>query len=261
MPFRRFAFFVALIATILGTPARSSAQVAAAPVRVFAAASLADALNALGPMFQRGGHRRPVFSFAASSVLARQIEQGAPADLFISADEAWMDYLDERRLIEGGTRASFLSNRLVLVAPRDRPFSLQIRPGVDLAGALGRGRLAMADPDSVPAGRYGRAALQRLGLWDSVSASVIRGDNVRTALRFVETGEAAAGIVYATDARIAGSSVTIVDVFPQDAYPRISYPLAIVRGGREAAARELATFLQSSAALAVFAREGFVLTP
>ncbi len=241
----------------LGAPA--SAQ-GAAPARVFAAASLTDALNELGPLYAATGHPRPVFVYAASSALARQIDQGANADLFISADEPWMDYLAERRLVDASTRVSFLSNRLVLIAPHDRPFQVQIRSGFDLAGALRGGRLAMADPDTVPAGRYGRAALQDLGVWSSVSGSVARGENVRAALRFVEVGEAAAGIVYLTDARASGNRVAIVDTFPAYTHPRISYPMALVRGGRsQAEARAFAAFLQSPQADAVFHRMGFTL--
>jgi molybdate transport system substrate-binding protein len=231
----------------------------AAPARVFAAASLTDALNALAPLYEATGHPRPVFVYAASSALARQIDQGASADLFISADEPWMDYLAERRLIDASTRVSFLSNRLVLIAPTDRPFQLPIRQNMNLVGALHGGRLAMADPDSVPAGKYGRAALQSLGVWQSVAGAVARGENVRAALRFVEVGEAAAGIVYLTDAQ-ASNRVTIVGEFPAYSHPRISYPMALVRGGRgQSEARSFAAFLQSSAADAVFQRMGFIL--
>jgi molybdate transport system substrate-binding protein len=228
-------------------------------LRVFAAASLTDVLNTLAPMYAATGHPTPVFSYAASSTLARQIEQGAPADLFISADEPWMDYLAERRLIDTSTRVSFLSNRLVLIAPPDHHFSIDIRPGFDLSGALRGGRLAMADPDSVPAGRYGRAALQNLGVWNDVAGSVVRGENVRAALRFVETGEAAAGIVYATDAQASGGRVVVVGTFPEISHPRISYPMAVVRGARGDEARAFATFLQSPAARAVFQQQGFIL--
>jgi len=235
------------------------AQPAPAPLRVFAAASMTDALNMLAPMYAATGHPAPVFNYAASSVLARQIEQGAPADFFISADEPWMDYLAERRLIDASTRVSFLSNRLVLIAPHDHPISIDIRPGFDLAGALHGGRLAMADPDSVPAGRYGRAALQNLGVWNSVAGSVVRGENVRAALRFVETGEAAAGIVYATDAQASGTRVVVVGAFPEISHPHIAYPMAVVRGGRSNEARAFAAFLQTSAARAVFQRQGFVV--
>lgn len=256
---RRWFGLVALLALLWAQPALPADAQNARPARVFAAASLTDVLNTLAPMYAATGHPTPVFNYAASSVLARQIEQGAPADLFISADEPWMDYLAERRLIDSATRVSFLSNRLVLIAPHDHPFRVDIRAGFDLAGALQGGRLAMADPDSVPAGRYGRAALQSLGVWSSVAGSVVRGENVRAALRFVETGEAAAGIVYATDAQASGSRVTIVGTFPELSHPHISYPMAVVRGGRDSEARAFAAFLQTSAARAVFQQQGFIL--
>ena len=254
----RRAFLALICALCVIAPIDALAQ-SNAPVRVFAASSLTDALNQLASAYEAAGHPRPVFNYAASSVLARQIDQGAGADLFISADEQWMDYLAERRLIDANSRVSFLSNRLVLIAPSDQPTSLDIRTGFDLHGALRGGRLAMADPDSVPAGRYGRAALQSLGVWNAVQADVVRAENVRAALRFVELGEAAAGIVYLTDAR-ASNRVTIVGEFPAFSHPAISYPMAVMSGGgRTQEARAFAAFLQSDAADAVFARQGFIL--
>lgn len=238
----------------------AAAQARVQPARVFAAASLTDALNELGRAYAATGHPAPIFNYAASSVLARQIDQGAGADLFISADEPWMDYLDARHLVDGSTRVSFLSNRLVLIAPADRPINLAIRPGFNLLGALHGGKLAMGDPDSVPAGRYGRAALQSMGAWTSVSSSVVRAENVRAALRFVEVGEAAAGVVYLTDAMASGSRVQIVGEFPEVSHPHISYPMAVVRNSaRSSEARAFAAFLQSDAADAVFRRMGFIL--
>jgi molybdate transport system substrate-binding protein len=254
----RRLLFAALSLLGFATATSATAQSDERPVRVFAAASLTDALNELGDAYQAAGHARPVFNYAASSLLARQIDQGAGADLYISADEPWMDYLAERRLIAAGSRVSFLSNRLVLIAPQDRPLTLQIRSGFNLHGALRGERLAMADPDSVPAGRYGRAALQSLGVWSSVQGDVVRAENVRAALRFVELGEAAAGIVYLTDAQ-ASDRVTIVGEFPATTHPRISYPMAVVRGGRQAEAQAFAAFLQSEQADAVFSRLGFIL--
>lgn len=252
-----FAAFAAGILMLLGA-APTSAQTPA-PLRVFAASSLTDALNELAPLYAATGHPMPAFNYAASSVLARQIDQGAGADIFVSADEAWMDYLAERRLVDPATRTSFLSNRLVLIAPSDRPIALRIRSGFNLYTALHGGRLAMADPDSVPAGRYGRAALQSLGVWNSVAGSVVRAENVRAALRYVEIGEAAAGIVYRTDALASGARVQIVGEFPEISHPRISYPMAAVNGGNSAEARAFQAFLQSDAADAVFRRLGFTL--
>jgi molybdate transport system substrate-binding protein len=249
--------FLAL-AALFAASTLAYAQPAEQPVRVFAAASLTDVLGELGAAYEAAGHARPVFNFAASSVLARQIDQGANADLFISADEPWMDYLAERRLIETGTRVSFLSNKLVLIAPRSAPLNLRIAYGFDLHGALSGNKLAMADPDSVPAGRYGRAALQNLGVWTSVAGDVVRAENVRAALRFVEVGEAGAGIVYLTDAQ-ASNGVLVVGEFPAASHPHISYPMAVVRGGRSREAAAFEAFLQTPEADAVFARAGFIL--
>lgn len=249
--------FLAL-AALFAASSLAYAQPAEQPARVFAASSLTNVLTELGDAYAAQGHPKPVFNFAGSSVLARQIDQGASADLFISADEPWMDYLAGRRLIDASTRVSFLSNRLVLVAPRDAPLNLRIAYGFDLHGALNGNRLAMADPDSVPAGRYGRAALQNLGVWSSVAGDVVRGENVRAALRFVELGEAGAGIVYLTDAR-ASDRVSVVGEFPDASHPYISYPMAVVRGGRTREAASFEAFLQTPAADAVFARAGFIL--
>lgn len=259
---RRFFWlrFAALVLLALQSAA-PSAQARPAPRRllVFAASSLTDALNEAAAAYAAAGRPKPAFSYAASSVLARQIEQGAKADLFISADEAWMDYLAARKLIDPATRVSFLSNELVLIAPAGRPLNVKIAAGFDLAGALRGGKLAMADPESVPAGRYGRAALQSLGVWNSVEGSVARAENVRAALRFVETGDAPAGIVYRTDAITSGGKITIVGAFPAASHPRISYPMAVVSGGQAGEAKAFEAFLRSPAARAVFKRQGFVL--
>lgn len=250
----------AAAAWVLACAAQACApEPASSAVRVLAASSLTDALSQIGAAFARAGNTAPVFNFAASSVLARQIEQGAPADLFVSADEEWMDYLVARGFIDAATRVSVLSNSIVLVVPADSALDLRIGEGFDLAGALHGGRLAMADPDGVPAGRYGRAALESLGVWPSVENSVVRAENVRTALRFVELGEAAAGIVYKTDAMITGDRVRIVGEFPPESHPPISYPMAVVRGGRADAARAFAEFLRSPAAREIFTQLGFVV--
>lgn len=231
----------------------------AAPLRVYAAASLTDALNELAPLYAAKGGEKPVFNYASSSQLARQIEQGAPADVFISADEPWMDYLGERKLIDTATRKSILTNKLVLVAPIDRPLNVKIKAGMDLYGALNGGKLAMADPDSVPAGKYGKAALQALGVWNQVEGSVVRAENVRAALRFVELGEAAGGVVYLTDQMAVKNKVALVGDFPAVSHPKISYPIAAVKGGQSAGAKKFAAFLQSAEAKAVFVRMGFTL--
>lgn len=231
----------------------------AADVLVFAAASTAGSLDAVADAFARRGHARPRLSFAASSALARQIDAGAPADIFLSADEEWMDFLARRSVIVAESRRDLLGNRLVLVAPADTTWRLSIAAGFDLAGALGGdGRLAMGDPDHVPAGIYGRAALVRLGAWDGVAARAVRAADVRAALVMVERGEAAAGVVYATDARLA-RRVRIVDTFPADSHPPIAYPMAIVAGRDRPEARAFAAFLRSPEAAAIFERAGFAV--
>lgn len=254
---RRHLIAVALAALTLVAACSQPADTPDTPVRVFAAASLTDALSEVGAAYAAQGHPAPMFNFAASSTLARQIEQGADADIFISADEAWMEYLAARALIDTGARTTLLSNRLVLIAPADRPITLSIAPGFALRAALAGGRLAMADPASVPAGRYGRAALQSLGVWEQVSTSIAIAEDVRAALRLVETGEANAGIVYLTDARAAEGRVQIVGAFPPDSHPAISYPAAILRGRGGEAAQAFHAFLSSPQAQEIFRRHGF----
>lgn len=224
---------------------------------VLAAASLQESMTAAAAAFEAQGNPKPVLSFAASSALARQADGGAPADLFVSADEPWMDYLAERKLIRPRTRVSFLANRLVLVAPAGQPLKLSIRPGFPLAAALGDGRLAMGDPDAVPAGRYGRAALIALGVWRDIESKLVRAENVRAALLFVERGEARAGIVYATDAR-ASKGVKVVATFPRSSHPPITYPVAVLAGSRNPAAERFRRFLISDGGRAIFARYGFI---
>ncbi len=229
------------------------------PLLVYAASSLTDALNQIADVYAATGRAKPTLSYAASSTLARQIEQGARADLFISADEPWMDYLAEKKLIDPATRVSIISNKLVLVAPAGKPLAVKITPGFNLKGALAGGKMAMADPESVPAGKYARAALQALGVWESVEHDVARAENVRAALRFVETGDAAAGIVYLTDAKAAGAKVVVVGEFPQATFPKISYPMAVVSGGQAREAKAFAAFLRGSEARTIFQAQGFVL--
>ncbi len=224
---------------------------------VLAAASLQESLGAAADAWVAQGHPRPRLSFAASSALARQIEAGAPADLFISADEQWMDDVAARHLIVPATRLSFLANRLALIAPAARPVRLTIGPGFPLARLLGGGRLSMADPDAVPAGLYGKAALTKLGVWPTVAARVARAENVRAALLLVERGEAPLGIVYATDAR-ASKGVAIVGLFPANSHPPITYPIARLTAARSPDAEPFRAFLVSRAGKAIFARYGFI---
>lgn len=224
---------------------------------VLAAASLQESMNAAADAWAAQGHERPTLSFAASSALARQAIGGAPADLFISADEQWMDEVERSGHIQPGTRRLLLGNRLVLIAPaRAGPPAVDLGSRSALTAALGDGRLAMADPDSVPAGRYGRAALTSLGLWDSVSSHIARGENVRAALALVERGEAPIGIVYATDAR-ASPGVRVVATFPADSHPPIHYPVALLTGAPSPDAAGFHAFLLSAEGRAIFARYGF----
>jgi molybdate transport system substrate-binding protein len=256
---RRFflAALAALAVAACGQPAdeRAATPQEIAPARVFAAASLTDVLSAIGADFAATGQPAPVFNFAASSDLARQIEQGAEADVFFSADEAWMDYLAERNLIDPASRASLLANTLVLIAPADRLFTFEPVQGADLRAALNGGKLAIANPDGVPAGRYAKEALTSIGAWAALETEAARAESVRAALRFVETGEAAAGIVYATDAKAAGDSVVVVATFPASSHTPITYPVARV-AGRDGDAPFL-DYLASAPARAAFAAAGF----
>jgi molybdate transport system substrate-binding protein len=223
---------------------------------VLAAASLQESLTAAADAWAARKHPRPVLSFAGSSALARQIDAGAPADIFISADEAWMEHVQKKGLVKPGTRVDFLANRLVLVAPAAHARKIAIGPGFPLAKALGDGRLAMADPDAVPAGKYGKAALTALGVWAQVKDKVARAENVRAALALVERGEAPYGVVYATDA-YASKGVRIVGVFPDDTHPPITYPIAVLKDAPSPDAEGFRRFLVSSAGKAIFRRYGF----
>ncbi|TAL03515.1 MAG: molybdate ABC transporter substrate-binding protein [Rhodospirillaceae bacterium] len=256
---RRFAlrWIAVLAAWLVAAPLSYAADATASDqVLVFAASSLTEALTEVGEAYAKAGNSKPVFSFGASSALARQIENGAPATLFVSADEQWMDYLADKKLIVPDSRKSFLGNTLVLVAPVDQPLHIAIGFNFPLAKALGTGKLSMGDPDSVPVGKYGKAALENLGVWRDVEANVIRADNVRAALAFVERGEAAAGIVYATDAALT-NKVTVVGAFPELSYPVISYPLAIVANHDTPAARAFRDFMLGNMAKVTFAKYGF----
>jgi molybdate transport system substrate-binding protein len=226
---------------------------------VYAAASLTDALKDVDKAWQQAGHAPLKFNFAASSTLARQIEQGAPANLFASADEQWMDWSQQRNLIATDTRRDLLGNALVMVAPKDHPATLTIGPGFDLIGLLGSdGRLAVGDPSNVPAGIYAQQALTRLGLWQAVEPHLARADSVRSALLLVERGEAPAGIVYATDAAVS-PGVTVIGTFPQTSHDPITYPFAVTKSGDTPEARALLTYFAGPAAAAAFKARGFSL--
>ncbi|RJG53777.1 molybdate ABC transporter substrate-binding protein [Sphingobium terrigena] len=223
---------------------------------VLAAASMQEAMTAAADAWTRQGHARPVLSFAGSSALARQIRAGAPADLFLSADEDWMRDVEQAGFVLRGTRTNMVGNRLVLVTPKARPVRLRIGRAMPIARALGNGRLAMADPDSVPAGKYGKAALTSLGVWPSVSGKIARGDNVRAALALVERGEVPLGIIYATDARVA-SGVAIVGAFPARSHPPIRYPIARLTSSSHKDAEAFRRFLLSPSGKVIFTRYGF----
>lgn len=235
-----------------------AAPAAAQDLLVFGAASLRDALDAVIGAYQSAGGGPVRASYASSSVLARQIEQGAPADLFISANPSWMDYLEEGSLIRADTRVDLLGNGLVLVAPSSQELELEIAPGFDLVAALGGGRLAMGDPDHVPAGIYGKAALESLGIWQAVEPRLARADNVRAALALVARGETPLGIVYRSDA-VADPSVHVVGVFSAASHPPIVYPAAVTAESKHPDAPDLIEFLTSDAAAPLFERFGFTV--
>jgi molybdate transport system substrate-binding protein len=242
---------------LLPSAAPLRARPAAGALTVFAAASLQNAFEDVGRLHEQRGGPAPRFSFSASSLLARQIEQGAPAGVFASADEAWMDHLERRGLLAEGTRRPLLGNRLVLVVPSASPARFELKPGFDLAAMLGRdGRWVTGDPGSVPVGRYAQQALSALGAWEAAQGRLVRAENVRAALAFVERGEAAAGIVYATDAALS-SRVRVAAQFPPDSHPPVRYPVAVIRRHDAPAARGFLQRLGSPEAAAVFRRHGF----
>ena len=239
-----------LIAVGLNLPAAAQGQ-----ITIFAAASLKNALDKAEAVYAKETGTPPAkISYAASSALARQIEQGAPADLFISADSDWMDYLAKKGLIQAPTRVDLFTNHLALIAPRDSSLKLDIKRGFPLARALGQGRLAMAGPD-VPAGKYGEASLRALGVWDAVKDKTARGDNVRAALQFVARGETPLGIVYDTDA-LTEPMVRIVGLFPDSSHPRIVYPGAAITANPQAKA--FLDWLHGPKGAAAFKPFGFV---
>ena len=227
-------------------------------VLVFAAASMKNALDGITKQWQSETGKGVKVSYAGSSALVRQIEQGAPADLFISADSDWMNYLAGKTLIKPATRVDLLGNRIVLVAAKDDKTALTIAPGFDLAGALKNDRLAMANVDAVPAGKYGKAALEKLGVWGALEKKVAQTDDVRAALLLVSRGEAPLGIVYATDAA-ADPSVRVVDVFPLDSHGPIVYPAAVLARSKNAAAEAFLAHLRSAKAKPLFEKQGFAV--
>lgn len=249
---------ILMLAGFCGSPSAFAQKAETNNIMVFAAASLKNAIDRVSGAYSKDTGRKVVVSYASSSALARQIEQGAPADIFVSADLDWMDYLSQRGLIDPTTRSNLLGNRLVLIAPASRSIALKIAPGFDLESALGGGKLAMGAAMSVPAGRYGKAALESLGVWDKVKANVVEGENVRAALALVARREAAMGITYQTDALVE-RSVRVVDIFPDGSHPEIVYPVAAVAGSKaKDVVADFLRYLKSPAAREAFEQEGFV---
>ena len=247
----RFLLFLCVLLAPLAARAQE--------LTVFAAASLTDAMKDISAQWAQAGHQPLRMSFASSSTLAQQIAQGAPANLFASADEKWMDFLAQKNLIAADTRKDLLGNDLVLVVPADKPLHVTIGPGFDLMKLLGaNGRLAVGDPAHVPAGIYAQQALKKLGWWDSVSPRSTSSSAERTssALLLVERGEAPAGIVYGTDAAVS-KAVMVAGTFPADSHDPVSYPFAVVKAGDTPEARALLTFLAGPQARAVFVQRGF----
>jgi molybdate transport system substrate-binding protein len=256
-PVRRL-LLAALGAWLLAAPAVGFAQ-QRTTITVFAAASLKDVLDEEGAAYMAKSGQQVRFSYAASSVLAHQIEQGAPADLFISADVDWMDYVAQRHLIVAASRRDLISNHLALIAPEDSKIGIRIGKGMPLAKILGDGRLAVAGPD-VPAAKYARASLTALGVWDAVRPKLVQADNVRGALLFVARGEAPLGIVYDTDAKVQ-PKVRIVGLFPDASHPPIIYPAAVTAGAAHPEAAAFLGYLQGPRGAAVFRKYGFIVLP
>ncbi|WP_375458007.1 molybdate ABC transporter substrate-binding protein [uncultured Enterovirga sp.] len=249
---------LALTLAQIGPFATAGSAQSAGPL-VFAAASLKNALDDIAAAWTREGKPAPSISFAASNTLAKQIELGAPADIFFSADLDWMDYAQGKNLVRPDTRVDLLGNRIVLVAPKDSTVTLAVAPGMNLAAALGQGgRLAMGNVDAVPAGRYGKAALDKLGAWDGVRDRIAQGESVRAALLLVSRGEAPLGIVYATDAQ-AEPGVKIIGTFSEGSHPPIVYPVAVTKDATSPDAAAFVTYLRGPAAKAAFERQGFTV--
>ncbi len=253
--FRKFA--CAAIVAAIGFSSVVSAH-AQEEVTVFAAASMKNALDNIGAAWKSEDGGEATISYAASSALAKQIEAGAPADLFISADLDWMKYLSDKGLIQTESETQLLANRIVLIAPADSEAKVDITKGFDLAGLLADGRLAMGNVDSVPAGKYGKAALESLGVWESVSGKVAQAENVRAALALVATGEAPLGIVYQTDA-VAESKVKVIGVFPEDSHAPIIYPAALTNDAKGEGAGAFLEFLKGETSKSLFEEQGFTV--
>ena len=250
------ALLTAAVLTLAAGTAPAAAQ--SRDVLVFAAASLKNALDEIAAQWQRESGKKAAISYAASNTLIKQIEQGAPAAIFISADLDWMDYGQQKNLIKPDTRSNLLGNRLVLVAPKDSNISANIQPGFDLAALLKGGRLAMGNVDAVPAGKYGKAALEKLGAWDGIKDKIAQAESVRAALLLVARGEAPLGVVYQTDAA-SDPTVKIVGTFPENTHPPIIYPIALTKESTSPDASAFLNFIRSPAARPIFERQGFTV--
>ena len=252
-----FAAFSVFAALCSGLSAFAQSEGASGPVIVFAAASLKNALDGIASAWQKESGIAPKISYAASSTLAKQLEEDAPAQIFISADEDWMNYSAAKGLIQPESRSDLLGNKLVLIAPKDSAVSLNLEPGADLAHALDEGRLAIGNVASVPAGKYAKAALKKLGLWDSVAGKLAQAESVRAALLLVSRGESPLGVVYLTDAA-SDPNVKVIATFPADSHPPILYPIALTKKAGARAEAFLA-YIKSDKAAPFFKRQGFTV--
>jgi molybdate transport system substrate-binding protein len=250
-----FAIAATVCLSLAGAAAPAAAQ---EKVTVFAAASMKNALDAADKAWSTESGKQVTASYAASSALAKQIEAGAPADIFISADLDWMKYVSDKKLVKEDTKSNWLANRIVIVAAKDNAKPIEVKQGFDLAALLKGGKLAMGEPNSVPAGKYGKAALEKLGVWSSVEKSVASAESVRAALALVSRGEAPYGIVYQTDAA-ADPGVAVVGTFPEDTHPPIIYPIAILTDSKSPDAAAYLQFLKSPKAAPFFEKEGFTV--
>ena len=250
-------FSIAGLAILLGI-AGSMTSYGSNNINVFAASSLKDALDAVNASWKADAQKEATLTYAATSALAKQIEEGAPADVFFSADTDWMKKLSDAKLVVSGSAVELIGNEIVLIAPKDSKAETKIEKGFDLSKLVGDGKLAMANTKSVPAGKYGKAALQKLEAWEAVEPKVAQAENVRAALKLVAAGEATLGIVYATDAK-SEPTVKVVATFPADSHPPIIYPAAVVATSTNPEAAEFIKYLQGSKAQAIFADKGFVL--
>lgn len=252
------AFALIFLSAAFGLPQKLAAEDAKPGPTIFAAASMKTALDVIAADFTKKTGAKPKISYASSAVLAKQIEQGAPADIFISADLKWMDYLDKAKLLKPGTRRSLLGNALVLVEPADGKSDLRIKKDFPLVTALGDGKLAVCTVTSCPAGVYGKEALTNLGVWKDIEPKLAQADNVRNALMLVARGEAKFGIVYATDAK-AEPKVKVVDTFPESSHAPVVYPIALIANSTNADAAAFAAFLTSQSSVKILTDQGFTV--